>query len=362
MDVKGGHQMRKTMSVRHVLIVAVVLGVAVFAFRGILRRPAAALVQRVKGRVTVDERLQQFGVAARSRMAPDFRRIALTYPPKRVTLVGLKHEKQLEVWVSDGQSPLQHLKTYPILGASGTLGPKLREGDRQVPEGVYRIESLNPNSLYHVALRVNYPNAFDKARGALDGRRNLGGDIMIHGKTCSIGCLAMGDAAAEELFCLAADVGVQKITVILSPVDLRVRDLPREITGVVPWAPELYGSVKQAISELRTGAQSNPSPADPWQKIEIDLQSLAPDGLRGPADGKVAVSYEFAIPNTEACKAQVRTIDPTVQFMPGSQGRIGVPKTGCLCIGSTHQAGYRDVLRRLAELPYVERIVECLFE
>ncbi len=102
--------------------------------------------------------------------------------------------------------------------------------------------------------------------------------------------------------------------------------------------------------------------ADPWQKIEIDLQSLAPDGLRGPADGKVAVSYEFAIPNTEACKALVRTIDPTVQFMPGSQGRMRVPKTGCLCIGSTHQAGYRDVLRRLAELPCVERIVECHFE
>jgi len=138
-DVDGGNQIRKARAVRHVLIVGVVLGVAVFAFRGILRRPAAALVQRVKGRVTVDERLQQFGVAARSRMAPDFRRIALTYPPKRVTLVGLKHEKQLEVWVSDGQSPLQHLKTYPILGAGGTLGPKLREGDRQVPEGVYRM-------------------------------------------------------------------------------------------------------------------------------------------------------------------------------------------------------------------------------
>ena len=275
MDVDGGNQIRKARAVRHVLLVGVVLGVAVFAFRGILRRPAAALVQRVKGRVTVDERLQQFGVAARSRMAPDFRRIALTYPPKRVTLVGLKHEKQLEVWVSDGQSPLQHLKTYPILGASGTLGPKLREGDRQVPEGVYRIESLNPNSLYHVALRVNYPNAFDKARGALDGRPNLGGDIMVHGKTCSIGCLAMGDAAAEELFCLAADVGLQNITIILSPVDLRVRDLPPELTGGVPWAPVLYSRVKLALAALNTGAQYNTTASDPWQKIESDLQADA---------------------------------------------------------------------------------------
>ena len=105
-----------------------------------------------------------------------------------------------------------------------------------------------------------------------------------------------------------------------------------------------------------------PRAAAAWQKIALDLQSIDRDGLRGPADGKVAVSYEFAIPNTERCKAQVKTIDPTVEFMPGSQGRIRAPKTGCLCIGSTHQPNYRDVLSRLAELPYIERIVECHFE
>jgi hypothetical protein len=102
--------------------------------------------------------------------------------------------------------------------------------------------------------------------------------------------------------------------------------------------------------------------ADPWQKVELDLHGIANDGLRGPADGKVAVSYEFSIPNTDECKARVRAIDATVQFMPGSQGRVRAPKDGCLCIGSTHQPDYRDVLRRLAELPYVERIIECHFE
>ena len=105
-----------------------------------------------------------------------------------------------------------------------------------------------------------------------------------------------------------------------------------------------------------------PRAAASWQKIVLDLQSLDHDGLRGPAGGKVAVSYEFAIPNTVECKAQVKTIDPTVEFMPGSQGRIQAPKTGCLCIGTTHQPNYRDVLRRLAELPYVDRIIECHFE
>jgi hypothetical protein len=104
------------------------------------------------------------------------------------------------------------------------------------------------------------------------------------------------------------------------------------------------------------------NPADPCRKVELDLQSIDRDGLRGRADGKVAVSYEFAIPNTEECMAQVKTIDPTVQFMSGSRGRIGAPTNGCLCIGSTHQPGYRGVLRRLAELPYVDRIIECHFE
>ena len=251
-------------TVRRVLLAILVLGVAAFVFRGILRRSAVSLVQRAKGQATVDERLRQFGVAARCRMAPDFQRIALAYPPSRVTLVGLKQEKRLEVWVSSDSGPFQHLKSYPILGASGTLGPKMRVGDRQVPEGVYRIESLNPNSLYHVALRVSYPNEFDKAKGAIDGRRNLGGDIMIHGKICSIGCLAMGDDAAEELFCLAADTGLQNVTVILCPVDLRVRTLPPEIPEVTSWAPDLYGTIKQALSGLRADHRA----PDPRRKVE----------------------------------------------------------------------------------------------
>ena len=97
-------------------------------------------------------------------------------------------------------------------------------------------------------------------------------------------------------------------------------------------------------------------------KIEFDLTQLDPEGLRGPPDGKVAVSYEFCIPNTDDCKAQVRAIDRTVEFMPGSRGRIGATKEQCLCIGSTHQTNYRAVLFSLAKLPYIERVIECHFE
>ncbi len=153
----------------------------------------------------------------------------------------------LELWVADEQGRFRHLKTYSILAASGTLGPKLAEGDRQVPEGLYRIESLNPNSAFHLALRVNYPNEFDQAKGKADGRTELGSDIMIHGKSASIGCLAMGDEAAEELFVLAARAGIENVAVILSPVDFRVKELPANMPKVPGWTAELYPRIKKEL-------------------------------------------------------------------------------------------------------------------
>ena len=143
------------------------------------------------------------------------------------------------------------IRTYPVLAASGRLGPKLKEGDRQVPEGLYRIESLNPNSMFHLSLRVNYPNEFDRRQASRESRTNLGGDIMIHGSNASIGCLAMGDEAAEDLFILAAETGIDKITVLLSPVDFRKRAMP-EVTHPLPeWTDVLYEQIKQELSKLK---------------------------------------------------------------------------------------------------------------
>lgn len=101
---------------------------------------------------------------------------------------------------------------------------------------------------------------------------------------------------------------------------------------------------------------------DVWRKVEFDLSQLDADGLRGPPDGKVSLAYEFCIPKGDLYREQVRAIDSTVQFMGGSRGRIGATKQQCLCIGYTHQKGHRDVLRALAELPYVDRIIQCHFE
>ena len=105
----------------------------------------------------------------------------------------------------------------------------------------------------------------------------------------------------------------------------------------------------------------NPVVNEHARKVELDLAALDVDGLRGPPGGKVSVSYEFCIPDTAECMAEVKAIDQTVQFMPGSPGRIGAGKNECLCIGYTRR-DYRVVLNRLAELPYIRRIIPCDFE
>ena len=142
---------------------------------------------------------------------------------------------------------MRRVKTYPVLAASGDVGPKLREGDRQVPEGLYAIESLNPMSRFHLALRVAYPNAFDRARAAEDGRTELGSDIMVHGSDVSVGCLAMGDEAAEELFVVAALAGVENVTILIAPCDLRAKQDRVPPAGAPAWTRSLWGSIEKAL-------------------------------------------------------------------------------------------------------------------
>lgn len=208
------------------------------------------LGQAEAGRRTVADRVKQYGDAARARLLPRFSREDAEYPPSALVFVGLKQEKLLEVYAKGRTNTFRLIHSYPILAASGTAGPKLREGDRQVPEGIYAIESLNPNSRYHLSLRVNYPNAFDRAQAAKEGRTRLGGDIMIHGKAVSIGCLAMGDEAVEDLFVLAADTGLKNISVILAPMDFRAgKSLPNALK-LPSWTDALYEEIQRRLAEL----------------------------------------------------------------------------------------------------------------
>lgn len=109
-----------------------------------------------------------------------------------------KEEAELEVWLQNG-ARYERLKTYPICALSGTLGPKIREGDAQSPEGFYGVTraQLNPQSHYHLAFDVGYPNAYDRSLG------RTGSLIMVHGDCVSIGCFAMTNEGIEEIYSLA---------------------------------------------------------------------------------------------------------------------------------------------------------------
>ena len=108
-----------------------------------------------------------------------------------------KEEKELELWVDDGKV-FKHFKTWPICKYSGMLGPKLKEGDGQAPEGFYFVprSRMNPRSRFHLSFNLGYPNAYDRAH------RRTGSALMVHGNCVSIGCFAMTDARIEEIYSL----------------------------------------------------------------------------------------------------------------------------------------------------------------
>ncbi|MDW3204084.1 MAG: L,D-transpeptidase family protein [Alphaproteobacteria bacterium] len=201
-------------------------------------------------RHTVASRLSQFGQAARTRLQPAFQEADLPYPPAEVVMVGLKRERRLELYGKAPEGELQFVKSYPLQAWTGSLGPKLMEGDMQIPEGVYGVEYLNPNSVAHVSLKIGYPNPFERARGVEDGRDNLGGDIMIHGWTNgSQGCIVVKDEDVEEIFTLASDTGLGRMRILLAPSDLRRK--PAEIPAEAPpWTEAVYRDLVDEMAHL----------------------------------------------------------------------------------------------------------------
>lgn len=209
------------------------------------------VLTKIVGSYSVGERLAQYDEVVKDRLADDFAKTGINYPPKHLALLAFKDSQLLELYAKNTKEQAwQLVKIYPIVKASGVPGPKLQEGDKQVPEGIYHSESLNPNSRYHLAIRVNYPNDFDRRMAKAESRANLGGDIMIHGSSSSVGCLAMGNEAAEELFVLAAHTASLGVIIVISPTDFRKNAVTEEtIAGNKPaWRAELYAGIREALS------------------------------------------------------------------------------------------------------------------
>lgn len=198
---------------------------------------------------TISDIEQKYATRVKTSLKPVFEKKGLNYPPQKIFLLFFKHEKKMELW-SKNEKKWVFIKEYQIKAASGVAGPKLKEGDFQVPEGIYKIELLNPNSSYHLSMKINYPNEFDFAQAKADGRQNLGGDIYIHGKALSIGCLAMGDEAAEDLFIITNLVGIQNVKVIISPNDCRPKNLFSKANSQPIWLPKLYAEISQELKSF----------------------------------------------------------------------------------------------------------------
>ncbi len=216
-------------------------GVIAFKFRYLFR----PLLLKFKGKKTVEEVVSKLKSRILKKLEVDLLNIGVEGFPANVSFVAIKSSRTLEAWTElNGKNYL--IKTYPFTAFSGKLGPKLKDGDRQIPEGIYGIEYLNPNSMFHLSLKISYPNEFDLSRAKEDGRKALGGDIMIHGNSVTIGCIPVGDPAIEEIFCLAAHAGLKKCKVIISPVDFRKNEAPPSIKEI-KWLDKLYEDIKKEI-------------------------------------------------------------------------------------------------------------------
>lgn len=139
----------------------------------------------------------------------------------RIYLLAFKTEKKIELWAKNrSDSVFCLIKEFPICDFSGTIGPKRRYRDLQVPEGFYHISKLNPYSKYYLSMEINYPNASDSIRGV---RGHLGNQIYIHGSCISSGCLAITDDKIKELFvyCVEAfNSGQKEIGFTIFPAKL----------------------------------------------------------------------------------------------------------------------------------------------
>lgn len=184
--------------------------------------------------------------AARQRWERLFHLRGLPYPPERVAFLAFKKEKRLEVRVYARGGWIE-IKKYVVRKASGTPGPKLREGDKQVPEGIYSITHFNPRSKFYLSLKLDFPNQLDLEHAQAEDRKEPGSDIYIHGKEISTGCLAMGDPAMEEIYALALDAGKENIAVVIAPNDLRRSRAVTDFRRAPAWTADLYALIKTAL-------------------------------------------------------------------------------------------------------------------
>lgn len=164
-----------------------------------------------------------------------------------------KKEAELEIWKMTSHGTYTHLKTYPMCRWSGQLGPKIKEGDRQVPEGFYTITpgQMNPASNYYLSFNVGYPNAYDRAHNY------TGGLIMVHGACSSAGCFSMTDEQIAEIYAIAREAfggGQSAIQMQSYPFRMTAENLAKHRLdpNMAFWRELKQGSDRFEVTKLET--------------------------------------------------------------------------------------------------------------
>ena len=207
------------------------------------------VVNKLKGKDTVESIIEKIESDVWDRLENELSIAGYKMDyPKEIILVAFKEEQVLEVYSKD-YTGTKLVKRYPFTANSGQLGPKLKDGDRQIPEGIYNVEYLNPNSSYYLSIKVNYPNEFDRSKTNFNNIADMGGDIFIHGKSATIGCIPIGDKAIEEVFLMTSKAMNNKVKVIISPRDFRSNNTYPEIDGI-EWENELYDMIYEELNTL----------------------------------------------------------------------------------------------------------------
>lgn len=198
----------------------------------------------------VDNAIKRYGLPTEPQLKRWFTNAGVSYPPRNIALLAFKQERKIELWAKDENTSWRYIHTYTMTAFSGRLGPKLKENDLQIPEGVYRLTTLNPFSSMHLSMMINYPNGFDRVQAIKDGRKNLGGSIFLHGKSLSVGCVAVGDKTIDQLFLLVRRVGLSHTQMIIAPNDLRHAKPATSSFAQPRWLPELYQQISQALRQF----------------------------------------------------------------------------------------------------------------
>ncbi|MEQ1670887.1 MAG: murein L,D-transpeptidase family protein [Hyphomicrobium sp.] len=243
-----------------------------------------------------------------------------------------KEESELEVWKQRRDGRYVALKTFPICKWSGALGPKQSVGDHMAPEGFYGFsaDGLKPDSKYHLALNVGYPNALDRALG------RTGDFIMVHGQCVSVGCFAMTNDLIEEIYALARDAidgGAARVPVHIFPFRMSAENLKRHAghPAKATWAPlkEAYDDFARTQMPPVVGVCGSRYVVNPIASLNGSAKDACPariGKLIAPLSPKKARKLAFLSTPLIADGPKTRTVEDISTWQR--------PGTGAMMLGS----------------------------